>query len=95
VRKTSLWENPVDIDDFASLSGTNESISAASTIIYFGRIDRNKGLDLLISALSRIAANYRLQIVGRGDARYVSELQELAELGGVKVDFLGYRANGE
>jgi glycogen(starch) synthase len=47
-------------------------------LLYAGRIDSRKGIDLAVRALSGLPATARLEIVGSGDSRYLEELQALA-----------------
>jgi alpha-1,3-mannosyltransferase len=61
--------------------------------LYFGRIDTNKGIDLLIEVLSKLESdNWSIDIVGRGRSNIVKELTKLAEKSGIKnrVDLCGF-----
>jgi len=54
-------------------------------LLFFGRLRRYKGLDLLAAALRRLpAGRFAVRIVGSGPAS--AELAELAALGGVSVE---------
>jgi glycosyltransferase involved in cell wall biosynthesis len=58
-------------------------------LLYAGRIDRRKGIDLAISALNALPGDARLVIDGDGDAAYLRELRDLAAREGVdrRVEF--------
>lgn len=47
-------------------------------LLYVGRIDPRKGLDTAIKALALLAPEARLEVIGRGDDRYLAELRRLA-----------------
>jgi glycosyltransferase involved in cell wall biosynthesis len=47
-------------------------------LLYLGRIDRRKGIDTAIEALTELPEQATLSIVGRGDEAYVRELRRLA-----------------
>ncbi len=52
----------------------------ARPLLFFGRLERDKGLDVLLAALARGHAERRLLVVGRGDES-ASLRQQAAELG--------------
>jgi glycogen synthase len=60
-------------------------------LLYAGRIDPRKGIDLAVSALPRLPAEAELDIVGDGDGQHLDELRALAEREGVtnRVRFSG------
>jgi glycosyltransferase involved in cell wall biosynthesis len=60
-------------------------------VLYLGRIDPDKGVDLAIAALARLPPQAVLTIAGGGDAAYEAELHRQAESLGVakRVVFLG------
>jgi glycosyltransferase involved in cell wall biosynthesis len=65
------------------------------TIIFVGKIERNKGVTLLLDAairLRQVFPNLRLRIVGRGDAELVAELQSKAMASGADdlIEFCGF-----
>ncbi|MCX2481787.1 glycosyltransferase [Pedobacter sp. MC2016-15] len=66
------------------------------TIGFISRIDPKKGLDLLITALSNVTFDYKLQIAGDGDPDYIASLKRLAEEKGnaSKLHWVGWK-NGE
>ena len=61
-------------------------------ILYFGRLSREKGIDVLIEAVSVLPEGWRLVIVGDGAER--KPLEALAE-NCERVKFLGYRSGDE
>jgi glycogen synthase len=48
-------------------------------LLYAGRIDPRKGIDLAIRALSELPADASLSIVGDGDPTHLEELREIAD----------------
>jgi glycosyltransferase involved in cell wall biosynthesis len=60
-------------------------------LLYVGRIDPRKGIDLAIEALTALPAEARLDVVGDGDTEHLAELRSLAERIGVldRVEFHG------
>ena len=60
-----------------------------------GRVDRQKGIDVLLRALARLPEEWRVIVVGTGKTSYLSALIPLVDRLGVKdrVDFVGYQAN--
>lgn len=64
-------------------------------LLFAGRLDRLKRVDLLIEALVHTAPEVRLKIAGRGPLE--ASLRELAEARGVgaRVDFLGFVSDDE
>jgi glycogen(starch) synthase len=47
-------------------------------IVYVGRLDRQKGVDLTIEALAHLPATARLEIWGQGDEAYIEEMKASA-----------------
>lgn len=47
-------------------------------LLYVGRIDDRKGIDTALRALALLPEEARLQLVGRGDDRYLAELHRLS-----------------
>ncbi len=63
------------------------------TIAFVGRVVPEKGLDVLLEALSGLAhLNFRLKITGAGEQEYIDELKHIATRGGLaqKVVFAGF-----
>jgi glycosyltransferase involved in cell wall biosynthesis len=66
-------------------------------LLYVGRLDRRKGVDLAIEALARLPEQARMTVAGSGDHRYEAELRDrVAELALTeRVDFAGQIGRGE
>jgi glycosyltransferase involved in cell wall biosynthesis len=61
--------------------------------LYFGRLSREKGVDILLEAMARVGKG-KLKIAGDGPAR--EDLEALASgLGLASVEFLGHRSGDE
>jgi len=60
------------------------------SILYVGQLIRGKGLDLLIKALALVKSDFRLRIVGEGNAR--NQLSDLIAKSGLedRVEFCGW-----
>ena len=70
------------------------------TIIFVGKIERNKGVDLLVEAACRIAPqipNLQVCLVGRGNAELTSQLQRRARVAGYPalLQFVGFVDHGQ
>ena len=80
----------VDVPPFVKLTRQPQE----NTILYVGRISREKGLDLLVEALAAMEhLNARLRVVGNDVDGQQAEIQALADRLGVssRIDWLGYR----
>lgn len=69
--------------------------AAQPTIVFVGKIERNKGVELLVDAaieLAREFADLRVELIGRGSAELQAQLIERAELAGFSelLHFVGY-----
>jgi glycogen(starch) synthase len=60
-------------------------------LIYAGRIDSRKGIDIAVRALRLLPATARLEIVGDGDQDHLRELRDLAEREGT-IDRVGFHS---
>jgi glycosyltransferase involved in cell wall biosynthesis len=61
-------------------------------LLFLSRIDRKKGLDLLLTAVQSITSPHkslRLVIIGDGDPRYVNALRTAGNSSRVRIDWLG------
>ena len=67
------------------------SKSSCLRIGYFGRIDRGKGIDTLISSVKLLKENVEILIMGGGDEAYISELRNMTE--GINSIFKEYKPN--
>ena len=83
VRAGSRWRFPharvvhwgIDPEDFAV---AGERRRWGWRLLYVGRIDPRKGVDVAIRALARCPQDATLAVVGRGDDRHLAELRDLA-----------------
>jgi glycosyltransferase involved in cell wall biosynthesis len=64
-------------------------------LIFFSRIDKKKGLELLLDALKNIGISYRLTIAGDGDVAYIAGLKALSIKNGVEIhtNWIGFKTN--
>jgi glycosyltransferase involved in cell wall biosynthesis len=85
----AIIPNGVDIPAISPV----ETRTDGRVLTYLGRLHPEKGLDNLLSAWQSIQSNFknwRLQLIGPGDKRYIEHLKELAfRLELDAVDFLG------
>jgi glycosyltransferase involved in cell wall biosynthesis len=70
------------------------------TIIFVGKIERNKGVEVLVEAALRIAhqiPNLQICLVGRGNAELTSQLQRRAREAGYSelLQFIGFVDHGQ
>ena len=75
--KVKIVYNGVELDKF-NVPPDGEERKKKLAIGYFGRIDRRKGIELLINAVKRIEGALELTIMGDGDREYLQELKEIA-----------------
>lgn len=82
------------LPNFVTWHDSSEGISETdNSIVYFGRLSREKGLLTLIKAMRGIQ-QVRLKIIGDGDLR--DQLQERAHNSGCNnITFLGYKSGAE
>jgi alpha-1,3-mannosyltransferase len=86
--KISLIENGVDFEKYAHIPLKY----VKGGILYFGRLDRNKGIELLFDALSMLRTeNWNLFIVGDCEKSYLFQLKHLAQIKGLdkRIKWLG------
>lgn len=89
-----LIENRIDFEKFNKV----EKRSIPGRFLYFGRIDRNKGLDLLFKTLTFIKnEEWHLDIIGDGSEKVVNHLKMLATELEIshKITWHGFLPNGE
>lgn len=83
-----LTPNGVDPARFASAEPFDAGDGAAK-VLFLGRIERRKGLDVLVQAMARLGArDAELLVAGSGPGE--KEAQRLAASLGVRARFLGY-----
>ncbi len=78
---------PRGVDTARFCPGPRSVETSAITLLYVGRISKEKGLDVLAAAYKRIAAPH-LRLVIVGDGPYRAELEE--RLAGCAADFRGH-----
>lgn len=89
ISRLFLIENGIDLERFHSVS----SDPAPGRLLYFGRIDHNKGLDLMLRALGTIKElDWNLRVAGSGQPVFENKLKSLAQELGIsqKVSWLGF-----
>jgi glycosyltransferase involved in cell wall biosynthesis len=61
-------------------------------ILFLSRLDRKKGIEVLLAACAKLSFEWSLEIAGDGDRTYADELKDLVATLGVntKVRFLGH-----
>jgi glycosyltransferase involved in cell wall biosynthesis len=66
-------------------------------LLFFSRIDKKKGIELLIQAVASLSIDFTLTIAGSGDEKYLQELLQLTgELGvGKQVRWTGHIPNSD
>lgn len=66
-------------------------------LIFIGRIDPKKGLEQLLNALKGVKFPFKLTIIGKGEKKYQSMLENLVKQNGFseRVDWQGPRSIGE
>jgi phosphatidylinositol alpha-mannosyltransferase len=81
-----LTPNGVEVDRYAGASPIE--LSTRRSVLFFGRIEKRKGLDVLIQAMARLnGLDYELVVAGSGPRE--SACRSLAVSLGVTVRFLG------
>ena len=74
IKNCFLLENGLNLEKFLSV---NKKI-VPGKLLYFGRIDRNKGLDLLFHTLAKVQfKGWFLDIIGDGLEEYILELKDI------------------
>ena len=76
LKNISLIENGIDLNKI----NDNKKIDIPGEFLYFGRIDENKGIDLLFKSLALVKdLKWNLSIVGRGPQKIVNDLKVLSK----------------
>ncbi|MBN2408843.1 MAG: glycosyltransferase family 4 protein [Candidatus Aminicenantes bacterium] len=89
IARLFLIENGIDLAKFHSIGPD----PVPGRLLYFGRIDHNKGLDLMLRALGTIKGiDWDLRIVGSGQPAFEDKLKSLAQESGIvqKISWLGF-----
>jgi glycosyltransferase involved in cell wall biosynthesis len=73
------WEGAV-ITNLVTLSSNRYTrpVNEIFTIGFLSRIDHKKGLEILLTALSKVAFSFKLKIAGSGEESYVASLKALS-----------------
>lgn len=74
-----IWHSGVDIGHFAPRPVAKPG---RPTIVFAGKLARNKGVHLLVEAASRLVKEFpalRLRLLGKGEEKFVAELKSLSE----------------
>jgi len=93
--RAHLIGNPCNLCIFDQARASEGSLSNRTGIVFIGRLDRCKGVDLLLEALARIPVKLygHLTIVGDGDQLHT--LKKQAKALAVAARFVGCRDVGE
>jgi alpha-1,3-mannosyltransferase len=89
IARLFLIENGIDLAKFHSVRPD----PIPCRLLYFGRIDHNKGLDLMLETLAKIAdLDWKLRVVGSGLSETEAGLKSLAQELGLarKISWLGF-----
>jgi len=87
--KLRVVYNGVELESFFALD--RDTHSRVLKVGYFGRIERRKGIEILIKAIKRVKGRSDVVIMGDGDNRYLEELRTLAK--GENVIFKKYKSD--
>ena len=81
--------------NFTFFPGHNNEGSEQKNILFVGRIDPAKGLDLLVDILRRVEIDFKAFIIGTGSPEYEAALQEEVRKSGLseRVAFTGWIDN--
>lgn len=92
-KQRGVWIGPMGVD-FRLFSDARRTVAASDTVtlLYAGRLAREKNLPLLIEVMERLPANYRLRIAGAGDGKDELAAAAEARVPG-RVSFLGQIAD--
>jgi len=80
--KISVLYNPFD-----STLKTKKDLKRKNYLLYFGRLSKEKGIDILLNALK--STNESLKVVGTGP--YENQLKKIAKEKNLNVEFLGFK----
>jgi glycosyltransferase involved in cell wall biosynthesis len=62
-------------------------------LLFFSRIERKKGLDILLHSLSMVTVPFHLTIAGDGNPEYIDQLKSIAEQNGItsSLSWIGFQ----
>ncbi len=93
---------PLGVDAEETETPASSTNARAPYVLTLSRLERKKGLELLITAFHQVAiagalADWRLLIAGDGDVAYVRDLKRLAASGpaAARIDFPGWVSGAE
>lgn len=87
--------NITTIHNFINDSGFEPSHKNPEYILYFGRIEKEKGIDVIIDA-AKILCNKNIKFILAGEGSYLNAASSIvSELGLSNVEFLGYKNKNE
>jgi len=95
VQPRALFHIPNFINFPEQVTETSQDKDGPLKLVFFSRIDKKKGLELLFDALKNIGIDYRLTVAGSGDEAYIAELKALAEKNSISayIDWIGFRTD--
>lgn len=85
--------NPVEMSQY-SVRTTKNIDKKEKQCFFVGRISKEKRLEIIIRALSKVKNLWKLHIIGTGEEEYVNSLKELANREGVSEDIVWYGWKG-
>jgi glycosyltransferase involved in cell wall biosynthesis len=99
IARPVIIPNAIEFSDFSSIHGATEGwlrsrypqLNGRRIVLFFSRLDRKKGLDLLIAAFAEVrrqAPDAALVIVGNGDEDFLSLLRRQAGQAGIAEDIV-------
>lgn len=79
--QVAVIPNGVTLDGYEVAVEQHKNKERDRTVLYFSRIDRKKGIDLLIKAWANLSdkLGFKLKIQGYGDEEYLRELTDLSK----------------
>lgn len=87
--------NVTTIHNFIDDSGFEPSHKNPEYILYFGRIEKEKGIDVIIDA-ARILCTKNIKFILAGEGSYLNRARSIVnELGLSNIEFLGYKNKNE
>jgi L-malate glycosyltransferase len=90
-KQVLMIPNAVDVDKFDRASSENSASHDAPTVIYLGRLQFVKGVDVLLRAWPQVLARSSAQLLLAGEGAFREKLEQLASELGIadRVRFLG------
>ena len=88
--RVPIWHSGVDVELF---SPRNAVRSGRPTIVFAGKLARNKGVHLLVEAACRLAKEFpalQLRLLGKGEEKVVTELRTIAAGNPGLLEFAGF-----